>query len=215
MHHAALVQYHRTVADGQNRLRMLLHDDGRQPFVAGDAGNGAQQLFHNDGGQAFQGFVQQQQARVQHQGPAHSQHLLLAARQLRAQIGFALGQAREHLVHPLRRPRWCAAPCTPGTRHGRQVFVHRERFENIALLRHPANAGTRARLRRQGMQWHAGQHDLTRVLAGSTRQRVHQGGFTGAVAPQERQGFAFGQRKTHTVEHHGFAVARAQIGHLQ
>ena len=49
MHHRAMVKHHGAVADGQNGLRMLLNDDGRQALVACDAGNGTKQLLHDDG----------------------------------------------------------------------------------------------------------------------------------------------------------------------
>jgi len=98
---------------------VLLDDDGRQAFFARDAADGRQQLLHDDRRQPFEGFVQQQQRRIQHQGTTDCQHLLFAPRQLRAQIALALGQPAEHLVHPGRRP-------LAGPRHGSQVFMDRE-----------------------------------------------------------------------------------------
>jgi hypothetical protein len=74
------------VADGQDGLRVLLHDDGRQAFVARDARDGAQQFLDDDRRQAFERLVQQQQPRVEHQRAAQGQHLLLAAGQLGAQV---------------------------------------------------------------------------------------------------------------------------------
>jgi hypothetical protein len=37
VHHIAVIEHHGTVADGQDGLRVLLHDDGRQAFFARDA----------------------------------------------------------------------------------------------------------------------------------------------------------------------------------
>jgi hypothetical protein len=54
--------------------------------------------------QAFGGFVQDQQLGVGHQRAADGQHLLLAARQLVAEVGRALGQARKQAVHALDGP---------------------------------------------------------------------------------------------------------------
>ena len=189
---------------------MLLHDDGRQPLLARDAADGAQQLFHDDGRQALQRLVQQQQARVEHQRAAHGQHLLLAARELRAQVGLALGQAREHLVHALGRPRARGCARAAGARHGRQVLVHGERLEDVALLRHPADARRRALVRGQPVQHGAPQRHAARMLARGARQRVDQRGLARAVAAQQGQGVAFGQRERNALQHHGLAVARAE-----
>jgi hypothetical protein len=75
-----LDQQHRDLAFGRQvaqRLRHLLDDDRRQ---------------------AFGGLVHHQQARLEQQRAADGQHLLLAARELRAAVALALGQAREHGV---------------------------------------------------------------------------------------------------------------------
>ena len=86
------------------------------------------------GARPFERLVEQQQLRVQHQRARHREHLLLAAGELVAHVGLALGQAREHRVGALRRPR--ARPRDRG-----QVLVDRQRLEDVALLRHPADAG--------------------------------------------------------------------------
>ena len=114
---------------------MLLHDDGRHALFLRDASNGLQKLLNNDGGQALKGLVQKQQFWVDHQGAAYSQHLLLATRELGTQIGLAFCKAGKQLIHTGRRPR--ARAC-----HGGEVFIYRERLENIALLRHPTYART-------------------------------------------------------------------------
>ena len=87
--------------------------------------------------------------------------------------------------------------------------MHRERFENIALLRHPADTGGSALVRGQFMQHDAAQMDGAAMLAGGAGQRVHERGFTGAVASQQRHGLAFAQRNGHVVEHHSFTVTGA------
>ena len=48
--------------------------------------------------EAHGGLVQQQDARLGHQRPAHGQHLLLAARQRAGDLRAALLEPREHLV---------------------------------------------------------------------------------------------------------------------
>jgi hypothetical protein len=145
--------------------------------------------------------------RVQHQRAADRQHLLLAARELRAQIRLALGKAREHLVHALRHSRDWAGP-----RHGREVLVHRERLEDVALLRHPADAGGRALVRRELVQSRLPtERDGPPCWRVAPGQRVDQRRLARAVAAEQRERLPFAERERHVVQHHGLAVARAQV----
>ena len=65
---------------------MLLDDDRRQAFLADDALEHAQQLHHDQRRQSLERLIQQQQARIEHQRAADGEHLLLAARELRAEV---------------------------------------------------------------------------------------------------------------------------------
>src|SRR5262249_59126060 len=96
-----------------------------------------QQLLDQDGREPFQRLVQQDDARIEHERTADREHLLLAAGKLIAEIAAALGEPREQLVDALERPR-----AGPGDRG--EVLLDRERLEDVALLRHPADAGMRA-----------------------------------------------------------------------
>ena len=53
------------------------------------------------------------------------------------------------------------------------------------------------------------------MLARGTRQGVDEGGFTCAIAPQQRQGLSLWQGHGHLIQHHGFAIARAKLMHLE
>ena len=75
--------------------------------------------------QALGRLVEDQQARIGHERAADREHLLLAARQLRAEIALALAQPREQRVHAIERPR-LARPSTRrlvATRFSRTVSV--------------------------------------------------------------------------------------------
>ena len=56
MHHRAAIKHHGDVRNRQNRRRMLLDDDGRQPLFTGDAADGAEQFLDDDGRQ----FIEKQ-----------------------------------------------------------------------------------------------------------------------------------------------------------
>src|SRR5262249_56962061 len=95
-----------------------------------------------DRGEALQRLIEQYQARIEHQSAPDREHLLLAAGELIAEIAPAFAESRKELVDAVRGPR-------AGPRHGGEIFLHRERFEDVALLRHPADAGVRAAVRAQ------------------------------------------------------------------
>ena len=80
--------------------------------------------------------------RVHDQSARDRQHLLLAARQLVAEVGAPLFEPRKEVVDAAQRPL-----ARPGDR--RQVLLDRQRRPHVALLRHPADAGLRALIRRQ------------------------------------------------------------------
>ena len=131
---AAAVEHQRVVGHAQHHLRMLLHDDGCQAFFARDAANRSEQLLHDDRCETFERFVKQQQSRIESQRASEGQHLLFAARQLCAEVATPFGQSGKQLENPGWRP-------GAGACHRGQVLKYRERFEDIALLRHPADTG--------------------------------------------------------------------------
>ena len=65
------------------------------------------------------------------------------------------------------------------------------------------------------MQDNATQCDTARVLTRGTRQGVDQGGFAGAVAPQQSQSLTSCQCETDLVQHHSFAITRGDVFELQ
>ena len=99
----------------------------------------AQRLHHlldDHRRQAFGRLVHHQQARLEQQRAADRQHLLLAARQLRAAVALALGQAREHRVDALD-----VALARRATR--RSVSSTRQRRPHAPALRHVGDAAPR------------------------------------------------------------------------
>src|SRR5581483_6666098 len=131
---AATVQDQRAIGEPQDLARLLLDDDGRHALLADHLAQAAQQLVDDDGRQPFQRLVEQHDTRVHDQRAADRQHLLLAARQLAAEIGAPLLQPGKRGKDALQCP-------GPGTRDGGEVLLHGERAEDVALLRRPADAG--------------------------------------------------------------------------
>src|SRR6202011_3308702 len=94
-----------------------------------------------------------------------------------------------------------------GAGDGGQVLLDRERAEDAALLRHPAEAGGGARLRSEAGDVAAGEADSAMVQGRQADERVDQRRLAGAVAAEERQCLALLQRKAEVVDGDRGAVA--------
>ena len=132
----------RPVGDAEHLLRVLLDQDRRHALVADDAPQRQQQLLDQDRSEAFERLVEQDDARIENQGAADREHLLFTARELVAEIAAAFVKPRKQLVDARLGP-WAG----PG--HGGEILLDGERFEDVALLRHPADAGKGALVRAQ------------------------------------------------------------------
>jgi hypothetical protein len=100
------------VGDRQDARRILLDEDRGQPFVAHDARQRGEQLSTMIGARPSSGSSSSSRRGLSTSARADREHLLLSARQLRAEVAATLGEARKHLEHARRRPR-------AGTRHRR------------------------------------------------------------------------------------------------
>src|SRR5262249_8087090 len=78
-------------------LRVRLDQDRRHAFVADDAPQRQQQPLDQDRSEALERLVEQDDARIEDQGAPDREHLLLAARELVAEIAAALLEPRKQL----------------------------------------------------------------------------------------------------------------------
>ena len=129
--------------------------------------------------------------------------MLLAAGQLIAEILPPLGEPREQGVDFLDGP--AARP-----RHRGEVFLDRERFENIALLRHPADPGMGPLIGPQPGDIGAVERDAAAEITGHADDGIDQRRIAHAVAAKQRQRLAFGERQRNVRQHHRFTVAGAK-----
>ena len=107
------------------------------------AGEASPDLRADQRRQALGRLVEDQEARVGHQRAPDRQHLLLAARQLVAEMCRAARRAGEKRIDAVERPARCAETRRRG---GDQVFLDREGGEDLRGLPAPG----RARLARCG-----------------------------------------------------------------
>ena len=185
MHDAAALEDDGAVGDAEDLVRVLLDQNRRQAFLADDLAQRRQQFLDDDRREPFERLVEQHDARIEDQRAGDRQHLLLAAGELVAEIAAALGQPREQRVDLVERPR--SRPRDRG-----HVLLDRERPEDVALLRHPADAGMRALVRAQPGDVAAVEPDGAAEMAGDADDRVDQRGLAHAVAAEQRQRLAFG-----------------------
>jgi hypothetical protein len=84
------------------------------------------------------------------------------------------------------------APAPAGALGDLQVFLHRERREDVASLRHVAETEARALVDRELRHFPAAQQDRACVEGGVAHQRGEQGGLADAVAAEDGERAALG-----------------------
>src|SRR5262245_18523075 len=92
---------HHELALRQRRrdAEVLLDQQDAEPLLL-ERPEGLDQQLDDRRSEALGGLVHDQQLRVQHQGAADREHLLLSARELRSAVPLSLGEAWEELVDP-------------------------------------------------------------------------------------------------------------------
>src|SRR5215470_5784948 len=198
--HRAALDDRRPVGDAEH---LLLVQDRRHALVADDAPQRQQQLLDQDRGESLERLVEQHDARIEDQGAADREHLLLAAGELVTEIAAAFLEPRKQLVDARLGP--CAGPG-----HGGEILLDGERFEDVALLRHPADAGKGTLVRAQRRDVAAIEADAAGEEARHAYDRINQGGLAHAVAAEQSERLALGERERDLVEHDRLAVACAQ-----
>ena len=184
-------------------MGILLDNDRTGTAGTGDGAERPEQFLDNDRGQPLGRLVQQQHPRIERERATDRQHLLLAAGELIAEIVAALFQPRKHLVDLCHRP-WSRL------RHRGHVFFDRQRAEDIALLRHPADPCPRPLVRPHLRDIPPAKGDGSPEPFVNPDNRIDQRGLAGAVAAEQRQHLAFGKTQRQIRQYHRFAVAGAQ-----
>ena len=116
----------------------------------------------------------------------------------------ALGEPREQLVDALGRPR-------AGLGDRGEVLLDRERLEDVALLRDPADTGMRPLLRTHAGDIAPIEADAAAAIARNADDRVHQRCLSHAIAAEHGEGLSFCKAEGDAAQHHGLAIARRQL----
>ena len=124
------------------------------------------------------------------------------------EVAATLGQAREELEHARRRP-------ATGARHRREIFFHRERLPDVALLRNPTQSGGCTLVRAQGRDGAPVEVDAAAAIARDADQRREKRRLAGPVATEQRERLAFVERQVDAVDDHALSVARPQAAYAK
>src|SRR5215472_1050316 len=178
---------------------MLLDEKKRQIAFALEAVEPAEEGIHNDGRQTLERFVHQQQPWVAYQSATDCQHLLFAAGELVAVIATPLRERREEVVNPGERP-------LSGPLGNQQIFLHRQRREDLAFLRHKPDAQACSPMAAHRRDFPARKPDAAAVKSGVTHNRGEQGRLADPVASQHCERPAQRQIERDALEHHRLAV---------
>src|SRR6185436_13402116 len=163
----------------------------------------------------LRGLVHHHEARVRHERPPDREHLLLAARELRAAVALALGEPREELVDPLARPLAARRRAAGAPRGDPQVLVDGERREEATALRDVADAVPRDLVRLAADELLALEAD--RALGMRRRDahdRVAERRLAHAVATHDRERAAL-HGEAEVVEDARLAVERVEARDLE
>ena len=140
-------------------------------------------LLHQDGSQAHGGLIQHEQAGLGHQGPAHGQHLLLAAGQGAGHLVLPLLQAGEALIHV--GDTLVILVGGAGERAHLQIFLHGHLQEDLPPLGDQGQAHGHDLVGGDAPQALAHELDGAGVGGQQSGHRLQDGGLTRAVGPDE------------------------------
>ena len=137
--------------------------------------------------------------------------LLLAAREIAAAAPQHLLQDREQLEQ---LGRHSLAGRLVRQAHA-QVLFHREPAEDLAALRHEADAGARALVRRRILDGLAVELDAAGLDGHQAHQRLEQRGLADAVAPQQHRDLAAMRLQAHVAQDVRAAVVLVDVLDVQ
>ena len=180
-HPPPLLQHVEVAGDPPGEWQLLLDQQDRQPRLAIQLQDDVADVVDDVRLDSFGGFVQDEQLRLEHEGARDRKLLLLPARQVAAAPLQHLLQHREE-VEDLRRNH---PPPAPRAETGAQVLLHRQLREDLASLRHVADAEPCARFGRHLRQLDAIERDRARVRREQPHDALQQGGLAHAVAPHQ------------------------------
>ena len=168
-------------------------------------GEGRHQLLADDGGEAFERFVEKQHPWLAENGAGGGEHLLFAARKLRAEIAAALFEARKQRVGFL------DGRFRPGLETDEEIFLDGEGGKHIPRLRHVAEAGFGAGGARKGGDVLPADADIAGEAFRLAGQRGEEAGLADAVAAENRETRARRHGKRQALDDAGRTITGGEV----
>ena len=202
-HHPAVFQHIAPIRQFERLVRVLLHQEDGHPLLA-QLLYGVEDLLDDDGGQPQGGLVQQQQARLAHQGAADGQHLLFAAGHGASALLQPLVQAREQGEYLIQQAVLLGLVDEEGPHQ--QVLLHRQAGEDAAPLRHHGDVLAHDAGRAESVDLFPLEPDAAAAGLGFAAQCHQQGGLAGAVGADQGDDFPLFYLDADVVQRLNFAV---------
>src|SRR5205809_5525012 len=181
--------------DQQNRLPACLETRDAAPDLRPDEWR-----------EPLRRLVEDEQARVRHEGAPDREHLLLPAGERAAEDALTLGELGKEVEDRLDRPRVGAAAAVRRGRH--EILAHREVRKDLAALRHEADPDLRDAVGRQPVDRPAQETDLAGLQPYDPHDGAHGGRLAHAVPAEERHHLARLDLEADAEEHLAHAVRR-------
>src|SRR5688572_25657522 len=195
-HNFAALHHQVLVGERAGEVVVLLDQQDRHLAGRGERADRALDLLDDRRLDALGRLVEDQQARLHRQRAADGELLLLPARQVAAAAPEHALQHREHLEDARR----------DGGRAHQQVLFHREAREDLAPLRHVAQAGARTLVGFRLHQVELVEPDVAAARGHEAHQGLEQRGLAHAVATEQRGHLARRKLEAHVAQDVAAAV---------
>ncbi len=161
----------------------------------------------------FRRFVEDQKARIGHQGATDGEHLLLAAGQQIGHAAGALGKPRKQRADFVVGPRVTRAAAIGSG--GDQIFPRRQIGEHLASFGNKPDAELGDAIGRQRANFLTAKSDRTCGRRREPHDRAHGRGLAHAVAAHKRDHFTVAERERETEEHPAQTVTGLDPGQFE
>src|SRR5499427_3766338 len=198
--------FHHVVAirNRRSEAKVLLDQEDGETLLREHADSLAD-LLDDDRGKTLGRLVEEEEPRTRAQDAPNGEHLLLAARKLRALARQAFSEIGKELENAIE-----FEPAGPHLGWQQKIFLDVEAGENSAFLRTQRNAEPRDSIAGEADELFALIAHRPSALADDSHDRFQRGGLAGAVATKQRHHLAGQDLEAGAVEHVGFAVPGLQ-----
>src|SRR6185369_17068483 len=201
---ASLLDDDVVVADRDQPFDVLVDHDHREAGAA-QRRERAPDLLAHEGREPFGRLVEDQQQRIGDEGTADREHLLLAARELVAEVVAAAGEGGEHREDARRRPRGRAFDA--GTMERAQVLLDAEVREHLSSFGDERDPAASDPVRREPGDGAAGERDRPCARPHEAHHRAHERRLAHAVPAEDADDLAARDREVDAEQHLARTVA--------